>query len=231
MPAANKNDGDAGANAGGEKAKQERRKIPGNLPYTSSHGALKRVLDKLPTTEKPSVFNMDFLATVLQVSGGSARPIPPILKAAGMLSGSGTPTELYAQFQTETGRSTAALQALRNAYGEIFRRNQFAHRADDKALTDIVVTVTGLPPKDGIVRAVVNTFQVFQGYAKDAREEPAPPADGPDRTPAATLPIAAGYTPSQSLGLVYNINVVLPETTNVEVYNAIFRSLRGNLLS
>jgi hypothetical protein len=33
------------------------------------------------------------------------------------------------------------------------------------------------------------------------------------------------------LHLAYNINVVLPETTNVEVYNAIFRSLKSNLLS
>jgi hypothetical protein len=32
------------------------------------------------------------------------------------------------------------------------------------------------------------------------------------------------------IGLVYNLNIVLPETTNIEVYNAIFRSLKANML-
>jgi hypothetical protein len=33
-----------------------------------------------------------------------------------------------------------------------------------------------------------------------------------------------------TLGLSYQINIVLPETENVAVFNAIFRSLRDNLL-
>ena len=169
--------------------------------------------------------------TVLEVSGGSARPIPPILKATGLISGSGTPTELYAQFQTESGRSAAALQALRSGFGEIFRRNQYAHRADEKALTDIVVAITGLPPKDGIVRQIVSTFQAFQGYAKDAKEEPPGSAGAGERPPPPAPPTPPGSGTGHAVGLVYNVNVVLPETTNVEVYNAIFRSLRGNLLS
>jgi hypothetical protein len=85
--------------------RKERRKIPGNLPYTTSPGVLKSVLEKIPAAEKPSVFNYDFLGTVLNATGGSSRPIPPILKTMGFLSQSGTPTELYSQFQTESGRA------------------------------------------------------------------------------------------------------------------------------
>ena len=47
----------------------------------------------------------------------------------------------------------------------------------------------------------------------------------------AQVPVPQGAAPADGrLQLAYNINVVLPETTNVEVYNAIFRSLKGNLL-
>jgi hypothetical protein len=53
------------------------------MPYTGSSGVLKRVLEKLPISEKPSVFTTDFLSTVLGASGGAARPIIPNLRLRG----------------------------------------------------------------------------------------------------------------------------------------------------
>ena len=169
----------------------------------------------------------------MEARGGTARPIIPILKATGLLNQTGAPTELYAQFQTDAGRPAAALQALRNGFGEIFRRNQYAHRADEAALIDVIVAITGLPKKESIVRYILTTFQAFQEYAKQARDdakaeeqgEASPVYDSP--LPSATDQNGAG---GGRLQLAYNINVVLPETTNVEVYNAIFRSLKANLL-
>lgn len=214
--------------------KSLRRKIPGGLPYTSSPGVLRRVLEKIPTSEKPGIFTSDFLGTVMETRGGAARPIIPILKATGLLNQTGAPTELYAQFQTEAGRATAALQALRNGFGEIFRRNQYAHRADEPALVDVIVAITGLPKKEGIVRYILNTFQVFQDYAKQARED-VKVDEGGDAPPSYDVPPPPSVDQNSGgtgrLHLVYNINVVLPETTNVEVYSAIFRSLKANLLA
>jgi hypothetical protein len=213
--------------------KAARRKIPGGLPYTSSPGVLRRVLEKIPTSEKPGVFTADFLGTVMEATGGASRPIIPILKATGMLNQTGAPTELYAQFQTDAGRPAAALQALRNGFGEIFRRNQYAHKADEAALIDVIVAITGLPKKEGIVRYILTTFQAFQEYAKLAREDAKPeePSDAGQSRDQIPPP---GYDQSEGgsgrLQLAYNINVVLPETTNVEVYNSIFRSLKANLL-
>ena len=223
-------DQDTAASASAEKA--ARRKIPGGLPYTSSPGVLRRVLEKIPTSEKPGIFNTDFLGTVMGATGGAARPIIPILKATGLLNQTGAPTELYAQFQTDAGRPTAALQALRNGFGEIFRRNQYAHRADDATLVDVIVAITGLPKKEAIVRYILATFQAFQETAKLAREDA--PAEEPTeqvQSHDAALPAPHGdLSGNGRLQLAYNINVMLPETTNVEVYNAIFRSLKANLL-
>lgn len=215
-----------------DSQKRERRRIPGNLPYTTSAGVLKNVTDKIPDAEKPSVFNTDFLGAVFGVTGGSARAIPPILKSTGLINQSGTPTELYSQFQTQSGRPSAALQALKNGFTEIFKRNQYAHRLDEKGLLDVIVAVTGLPRTDKVVRAVLNTFQVFQGYAAGAKEETVP-ENQEERANENGPREAEASDPSglpRTLGLAYNINVVLPETTNVEVYNAIFRSIKANLL-
>lgn len=220
--------------AGQDKAGQDkaaRRKIPGGLPYTTSPGVLKSVLEKIPHSEKPHVFNPDFISTVLGSSGGAARQVPPILKTAGLLTQSGAPTELYSQFQTESGRSAAAVQILKNGFAEVFRRNQFAHRADESTLTDIVVSVTGLPKKDPVVRYIINTFKAFQDYAKGARDTDVAEVEAAPVEREAGAPLASTEAVARTMQLAYNINVVLPETTNVEVYNAIFRSLKANLLT
>ncbi|QNQ08588.1 DUF5343 domain-containing protein [Sphingomonas alpina] len=221
----------AAAPANSEKT--ARRKIPGGLPYTSSPGVLKRILEKIPTSEKPGIFNTDFLGTVMGATGGAARPIIPILKATGILNQTGAPTELYAQFQTEAGRPAAALKALRNGFAEVFRRNQYAHKAEEAALIDVIVAITGLPKKEGIVRYILTTFQAFQDYAKQAREDAGSDEQGEPGQPYDGAPSPADQNAGGNgrLQLAYNINVVLPETTNVEVYNAIFRSLKANLLS
>lgn len=78
-------DGAEIADEASRSQKRGRRRIPGNLPYTTSSGVLKTALDKIPDAEKPEVFSTDFLATVLGVRGGPARPIPPILKSTGLL--------------------------------------------------------------------------------------------------------------------------------------------------
>jgi hypothetical protein len=211
--------------------KGTRRKIPGGLPYTSSPGVLKRILDKIPTSEKPGTFSPDFLGTVMGTTGGAARPIIPILKATGLLNQSGAPTEIYSQFQTEAGRAGAALQALKNGFAEIFRRNQYAHRADENTLMDVIVSITGLPRKENIVRYILNTFQVFQEPAKGANEDDLSDTGYSKKPTVDENPKEIPILPKNSLQLAYNINIVLPETTNIDVYNAIFKSIRGNLLN
>ncbi len=222
---------DAGAAASATDQKTARRRIPGNLPYTGSAGVLQRVLEKIPISERPAVFTGDFLATVIGASGGAARPIIPILKATGLLNQSSQPTEVYSSFQTEGKRAAAAHQALRNGFSEIFKRNQYAHKADDKTLIDLIVAITGLPRNDNIVRYILNTFQAFQSHIKLSPDADAGSVDdeNPKPTDAALTQKHDGVSRSK-VGLVYNLNIVLPETTNIDVYDAIFRSLRSHIL-
>lgn len=59
-------------------------------------------------------------------------------------------------------------------------------------------------------------------------------ASKPESEPASTgFSQAVGIQPSQSFGLNlgYTINVNLPATTDQAVYNAIFKSIKQNLLS
>jgi hypothetical protein len=136
----------------------------------------------------------------------------------------------------EDYRANAALSGLKNGFSEVFKRNQYANRLDEKGLTDILVSVTGLPKNDKVVRAIVATFQILQGFASQAKDEPSTTTaneaeDTRINESQAKKSEPVPQIPSTSkIGLVYNINIVLPESTNVEVYNAIFKSVRANLL-
>jgi hypothetical protein len=205
------------------------RQIPGNLPYTTSIGPFKKVLEKLIESERPSSFNRDFMATVLGVSGGVANPVIPILKKTGLLTESGVPTPLYADFQTTSGRPEAALAALRRGFSEIFKRNQYAHKADKEKIQDLIRSITGLPAGDRTIGYMYNTFSALQHYARSASDL----SSGKERSSETQSPDPKTDTidPGRpAFGLSYQINIVLPESTNVDVFNAIFKSPRENLM-
>jgi len=82
-------------------------------------GTLKKALDGIVGAQRPDKFNPDFLESILQLKGGSARATVPIFKKMGLVASDGSPTELYSRFKTDSGRGSAALQAIKNAYPEI----------------------------------------------------------------------------------------------------------------
>jgi hypothetical protein len=92
--------------------------------------------------------------------------------------------------------------------------------------------VTGAEKGDPSIGSIVNTFTNLRAYAK---YDGAKPLDGGkvvvlnnDDNPPPPPPPATYNT--SGLNLSYTINLNLPETSDVEVFNAIFRSLKENLL-
>jgi hypothetical protein len=210
------------------KAKSK-KVIRGNLPYTPSPGVFKKALESIITAEQPDRFTSNFMETVLAVSGGSSRYVPPLLKKMGFLTSDGTPTDLYTIFRTEGSRSTAAYTGLKNAFAELFQRNEFIHKANEADVRDNVVAITGLTKNDVYVNYIWSTFKTLRDFITN---EPASPLKSePVVVPKERLTHPSGGVDSTRVGLVNNINIVLPESTNISVYNLIFQSLRANLLS
>lgn len=187
------------------------------------------MLEGIASAERPDVFNRDFLGSVLSITGGSAAATLPILKSTGFLSSDSSPTEIYSRFQTESGRANAALDALKKGYADVFRKNKFANKLDDGALKDLLVEITGLKKSDTVITSICGTMRAFLDYAKDASLTKTP-ENGTHTRDESTDKNNAPPNNSSNIGLIYNVNIVLPETTNIEVYNTIFRSLKSNLL-
>lgn len=86
-----------------------------SLPYINAPSYITKVLQKIKDAETPPRFSQDFLATTLQMPGGSPRPVIPFLKRTGFLATDGTPTDLYKRFRGAQSGAAAA-EALRNGY-------------------------------------------------------------------------------------------------------------------
>jgi len=198
----------------------------GKIPYLSAYGNITKVLDKIKTASVPDRFTVDFLATKLGMAGGAARPLIPYLKRAGFLGPDGSPTQLYRQFRNQALSGAAAARALRNAYPSLYELNEYAHEASDAVIKGLVVQVTGMEPDSSKALKAYADFDASLEAGDVAVPVPRAPENG---VVTETPPMRNASTPHLNLG--YTINLQLPNTTDVAVFNAIFKSLREHLLS
>ena len=212
-----------------EKGKNaDRREIKGGIPYTSSPGTFKKALELIIQAERPDKFSTNYMATVLRLTGGAARSVPPLLKKMQFIGSDGTPTILYSKFKTDTGRSQAAYEGLKNSFSELFKRNEYIHKADEGSVKDVIVEITGLKKNDPVVRQMYATFDGLRGFVSgditaEITSEKFENDSSNDSSDVEARPVG-------NIGLSYQINIILPETENISVFNAIFKSLRENLL-
>ncbi len=203
-------------------------------PYINATGLVTKIFDKIIEAQQPERFTQDFLGTKLGFASGSARPIIPLMKKLGFIGSDGTPTQIYSQFRNPDTRGAAMAQALRSGYKDFFERNEFCYDLSKDKLRNLVVEMTGASPDDAVVRAILNTFLNLRAYARF--DEKIPEARVPDKLERqAEDPRIHGEGVSErlnggGLNLSYTINLNLPETSDVEVFNAIFRSLKEHLL-
>jgi hypothetical protein len=177
-----------------------RRVIKGNLPYTPAPGVFKKSLEGIITAGQSERFTSNFMDTVLGVSGGSSRYVPPLLKKMGFLTSDGTPTDLYTSFRTEGSRSSGAYTGLKNAFGELFQRNEFIHKANEPEVRDNIVAITGLTKNDAQVNYIWSTFKVVRDFitgdpTAQSKAEPARPKETPlPPSPQVGLPASGWLT-------------------------------------
>lgn len=206
-------------------------------PYMNAYGNIAQALNKIKTAQTPPRFTQDFLETKLDLSGGGARPLIPFLKRIGFLGSDGVPTDRYKRFRNQGESGKAAAEALREGYKGLYEVNEYAHDASDEDLVGIIVQVTGSEQDSSTVRAIVQSFKALKGFAKFDEEEDAAAGEessdsetrnGDDSGDNDSNRGQGGFV--KGLGLSYTINLNLPATSDIKVFDAIFQSLREHLL-
>jgi hypothetical protein len=201
-----------------------------SLPYLNAPGNITKVLGKISEAETPPRFSLDYLATTLQMPGGSARPVVPFLKRTGFLASDGTPTELYKRFRGAE-RGAAAAEALRIGYKPLYRVNEYAHDATDAKLKDLIIQTTGAEKSSGRVVAIASSFKALKAFADfSARKASASVATEREDDSSSTDERGSDAVVG-GIRLGYTINLHLPPTADIAVFDAIFRSLKEHLIT
>lgn len=216
------------------------------LPYLASPGVIPKILAKIQEARRPDRFTQDFLQTKLGQSGGGARAMIPLLKRMEFLGADGTPTRLYDRFRNPSTTGAALAAGIKSAYAEVFDRNTYANDLPRDKLKNLILEMTGLEKENSVANLIVSTFWTLKN---DADFEGSLDEDVNDRgSTNVAIPLEPSSAPNNSQGIPpppapppreqsdvdfrigYTINLNLPESTNVEVFNAIFRALNDNLL-
>ena len=205
------------------------------LPYVNQPGSIVKIFDKVRVAQTPERFTSDFLQTKLAFRGGNYLQFIPLAKKMGFLESDGRPTDIYRSFRNDGTAKAAMAKALRTGYSELFERNEHANALSREQLKGLVVEISGLSSDNRIVNLVCQTFDSLKKFADfDAPQyqQLIQPAEGEpaESQPPDSSTVASPAARDLGLNISYTINLVLPKTDDLAVFNAIFRSLRDNLL-
>lgn len=201
-------------------------------PYVNAYGGIAKLFSKIKEAAVPPKFSQDFMSTILDLRSSSYRAMIPLLKKLGFIDQANVPSQAYKDFREDSLSGAVMAQRLREAYKPLFDANEYAYRLDKRELQSKLKSLTGAAEDDPNIPNVAGTFVELSKLAT---------WDGPaERTKRAALPASHPTETSDEteqvrifkgrFGLSYTINLNLPATTEIEVFNAIFRSLRENLL-
>lgn len=163
------------------------------------------------------------------------RGIIPMLKELKFLTGEGLPTQRFLAYRDKTRARGVLGEALKEAYEDLFHIKERPSESDKAAIEGKFKATHNV--NDNIAELQARTFFAFLKLADldAAATSSSKIAKGKETTDATNeveLPHSDAKTrhPLSSVGLRYNIEVHLPATKDVEVYNAIFKSLKEHLL-
>ncbi|WP_295489432.1 DUF5343 domain-containing protein [Sphingorhabdus sp. EL138] len=200
-----------------------------DYPYMVSNNKISPIIEAIHSAAKPSTFSNEFLKK-LGFNSSNDRAVIPLFKRLGFLTESGVPTQHYDDLKDKTKRDKALAQRIRELYADIYAINTDIHKSSEDEIKGAISRVTG---KDAVtVVRYYNTFKTLIALANfnnilastDENEK-----EEKQKKPKIDDPVKDDDGKRLS-SFHYNIQIHLPPTTDISVYNAIFKSLRDNLI-
>ncbi len=201
--------------------------------YLTSGKNLESILNAIKTAQAPEKFTQKFLES-LEFKSNSDRLIIGVLKSLGFIADDGKPTQRYFDFldQTQSGRVLA--EGIRQAYADLFAVNTKAHQLSKEEVMNKFRTLSQGQLSDSVLDKLALTFAALVKHADFEALKPTAPVTEIEKEKEKTKddPIKSKdeHQRAKIGGLVYNIQLVLPESRDPVVYDVLFKSLRDHLL-
>ena len=200
--------------------------------YLTSVKNLPDIFAAMQGAQAPDKFTQSFLET-LEFKSTSDRLIIGMLKGLGFLDDTGKPKDRYFRFLDQTQSAKVIAEAVRDAYQDLFKVNVKANEMTKSDVINKLKTLGQGQIGDSVLDKMAMTFAALVKLGDfQATSAPAPapnPQDTRNEEQMDKKPPAEHGTLKLG-GLVYNIQIVLPESRDPAVYDALFQSLRRHLV-
>lgn len=195
--------------------------------YTNAYGKLGEFFHRLRDGQAPERFTQELLKD-LGYTSKNHRAFIPILKSLGFLTPDGQPTDRYNEYRSHSSSQRVMAEALKDAYSDIFLIKSHPTPADKPAIEGKFKSYHNV--SDSVAKVMTSTFFALLNLADlNALNKSNPVEPESANTEDQQTTPENGVQPPALGGLHYNIQIHLPATKDVEVYNAIFKSLKEHL--
>lgn len=204
--------------------------------YTIKTGAVPGYFEAMLNAQPPDRFSHKFLESI-GFSSSNDRLFIGILKELGFLNSDGAPTQRYFDFLDRSVAPRIVADGVREAFKELFAINTSAFNLNTDETYNKLRTLYKGEKKDTVIKNIAKTFVALCEYADfssttKSTEITKAEKEGQEKPQGEQKELKEELKSSNSLdvsSLQYHINIVLPESRDQAVYDAIFKSLRDHL--
>lgn len=207
--------------------------MPDSYPYSISNNKIEPILARVRSAAKPERFSIRETLNKWGFNASNDRAIVAVLKELGFLNESGVPTEFYDRLRDPIDWKYVLAERMRDLYADLFAIDGSIQIAPEAEIKGAISRVTG--KDDETVKRYYATFKALASLAKfEPRPIKATKTDEKFEESAVTPKIKTelqqdGHETRRRSEYHYNIQIHLPVTTDITVYNAIFKSLKDHL--
>ncbi len=199
--------------------------------YVQTPGQIADFFIAIARGQAPPQVTVQYLRD-LGFSATNHRAFIPLLKALGFLSADGSPTARYHQYRDASAARHVLGEAVRDAYSDLFLIKAQPSETDRALIEGKFKSAHNV--SDNVAKRLANTFFALLSLADTSAPVSAPSVPDP-KLPKVTaepevVPAPPPHHHVRTPNLHYNIQIHLPATKDVEVYNAIFKALREHLV-
>ena len=199
------------------------------LPYLAYPTKTEKYFQRIKEVEVPQKFTYDFLENVMLFKSNNDRYLVSLLKKMGFLETSGIPTDLYKKFRNDAESKQILGIGFENAYSELYKLNKNLHKLKEDEITGYVKSATGQGDESSTLPLIIKTItHILSLSVFNEPEEKTKPEVKSDVKPEVKSDVKVV---DEKFNLNYTISINLPETTNEEVYEKIFTSIKKILLT
>lgn len=212
--------------------------MPDSYPYTISNNKIGPVFARIQTAAKPEKVSQALLAQ-WGFTASNDRAMLRVLRDLRFINENGSPTAAYDSLRDHANWKHTLADQIRICYADLYAIDPNFHALSEAEIKSTMMRITGKDEESAKrylatfkTLALLANFSPRPGGKKSVDEKPAeeaeavtPKVEVPGPSPA---PAASDHS-RRKTEYHYNIQIHLPVTSDISVYNAIFKSLKENL--